>query len=81
MAALIDEARAVRAEAVRLRGDAANLRREVHRRHREVAVTLAGVRVTCTRVVQRREVGIQSAWSTLSWELPRQQLDHVLTSL
>ena len=79
MAALTDDARAMRLRSARTREDSRSLRLQLHGSREQVASVLAGAREACARVEERRAAGVPTAWSALRWELPGAQLDDVLT--
>lgn len=78
MAQLIDEARARRVEAQRLRAEANGLRFATRQKLVRSRDALGEARAQCERVKQRRSAPEPSPWSGLLWHRPDESVDRAL---
>ena len=81
MAELIDEARAVRLEAQRLRTQTVGLKLSCRARVVIARTTLATAQQVTLRLEARRSEPLPSPWSTLDWAYDDRTLDDVLVPL
>jgi hypothetical protein len=81
VAALTSTAATVRAESVRLRATAAELSFTARRQKRVLRESLALSASACARARDYQVAGLPSPWSSLRWQPPDAELEHVLVPL
>jgi hypothetical protein len=81
MAALIEDARAVRLEAQRLRTQTIGLKLSCRARALFAQTTLATAQQVTLRIEARRSEPLPSPWSTLDWVYDYRTLHNVLVPL
>jgi hypothetical protein len=81
LVALIEAARAARAEAERLRVDARSLRAATHASTEAVRAKTAQTAAAAAVAEETRPRTLPSAWSSLHWRREDPELEHVLVAV